>query len=346
MYVYIYIIVQYQWPFSCSVPFLGVPVPRFSHCRRGSFRCRAAPLEFTGGSGKDEGTTHKDIHWKKVDSFWGAHNGDDFRCMYCSILLVYHLIYHLIKINICQYEVSIDQYCSYTATPSRWVPDFGYGSDNPISVLQLAGRRESQDEMDTDGYRIDSKKTTEFLNHTHLITIYSWLYNSYDFHCGSGPSFLAWPDQLHHVGPCCTWITWSFLTLAASCSYCFIPVFSGIPSFQKGPSLMGHELPRRHRATPHFLQFLEQFPSVSTLSILFWSFLALSLSCTAACCRWDLKQWSDQVYVVQLGPLGKQLPQVTGLLWFCCCRSFTCRGFRRKWSWCWWIRMSQAHCEW
>ena len=142
-------------------------MPRFSHCRRGSFRCRAAPLEFTGGSGKDEGTTHKDIHWKKVDSFWGAHNGDDFRCMYCSILLVYHLIYHLIKINICQYEVSIDQYCSYTATPSRWVPDFGYGSDNPISVLQLAGRRESQDEMDTDGYRIDSKKTTEFLTHTH-----------------------------------------------------------------------------------------------------------------------------------------------------------------------------------
>lgn len=36
----------------------------------------------------------------------------------------------------------VTQITASESSESRWVPDFGYGSDNPISVLQLACRQE------------------------------------------------------------------------------------------------------------------------------------------------------------------------------------------------------------
>lgn len=57
--------------------------------------------------------------------------------------------------------------------------------------------------------------------------------------------------------------------------------FQAFPASRRVPALWDTSYQGdigQHHATPHFLQFLEQFPSVSTLSILFWSFLALSLS--------------------------------------------------------------------
>ena len=145
-------------PFSFSVLFFkGIPVPRFPHCRRGSFRCRAASLESRGGrTSRGEIRCTERIKAQPTNMFTrkksrfilGAHNGI---LMISDVFSIRLIVYHYVNMR---GSVSAMQ---LSATPSRWVPDFGYGSDNPISVLQLAGRRESQ------GGRM-TLKTSEFLN--------------------------------------------------------------------------------------------------------------------------------------------------------------------------------------